>query len=140
MAPSVIRKISASDGTTESKPGFVGKLQRLSVSRTRSNQRNSEASTLTTKSPRNVVPHRRNHSGGSDRKHMEAEQAHERLAMEQAEYERNRESLQERRASIISQQQSTPGKKEWFDRGGNEDLFKDDDNRGDEKRGGPSNP
>jgi G protein-coupled receptor GPR1 len=67
-------------------------------------------------------PHKRTFSGGSDRRHMEAERAHERLALERADYEQNRKSLQERRASVISQQQAAPARKEWFDQGTQNDV------------------
>ncbi len=66
--------------------------------------------------------HSRTFSGGSDRRHLEAERAHERLALERAEYEANRKSLNERRASVLSTHlpSSTspakkPERKEWFD-------------------------
>lgn len=66
--------------------------------------------------------HQRTFSGGSDRRHREAELAHERLALERADYEANRRSLQERRASVISQQApASPGGKEWFDAKGKGD-------------------
>ena len=69
------------------------------------------------------IPHKRTYSGGSDRKYLEAERAHERLAMERAEYEANRRSLQERRASVISgEQKSVAERKDWFDR----DLIDDE--------------
>ena len=75
-----------------------------------------------------TVVHHRQFSGGSDRKVRAAEMAHERLAMERSEYERNRLSLQEARASVIeSLPSSTPTRKEWFDKDLQGDLFTDHD-------------
>ena len=57
---------------------------------------------------------------------MQAERAAERLALERADYERQHASLQERRASVISQlqpQQQQPGTKDWFDRRLSEELL-----------------
>jgi hypothetical protein len=54
------------------------------------------------------------------------------LALERAEYEQNRHSYQERRLSVISQQQAAPERKEWFDQT-ESDLFKDEDHDVDEK-------
>ncbi|KAK6429073.1 G protein-coupled receptor gpr1 [Oleoguttula sp. CCFEE 5521] len=56
-----------------------------------------------TDSARPSVGHKRTFSGGSDRKTKESEQAHERLALERADYEKQRPSLTERRVSVISQ-------------------------------------
>ena len=49
---------------------------------------------------------------------LEAERAHERLALERADYELHRRSLQETRSSGIGSQSSpsTPERKEWFDK------------------------
>lgn len=52
--------------------------------------------------------------GGSDRKLREAEQAHERLALERADFIKNRSSLNERRGSVMdSLHRATT--REWFD-------------------------
>lgn len=56
----------------------------------------------------------RNFSGGSDRKLREAELAHERLALERADFQRNRASLNERRTSVMTSLHA-PAAKEWFD-------------------------
>ena len=103
------------DEKSQSQTGILGTLRRWSVSLKGSSPRGSEVSTATPRPTRTVVTHKRTHSGGSDRKHLEAERAHERLALERAEYDLNRRSLQERRVSIISQPvQTTPGRKEWY--------------------------
>ncbi len=60
---------------------------------------------------------------------MEVDRAHARLALERAEYESNRHSIQERRQSVVSQQAAAPEKerKEWFDQQMDGDLFADQD-------------
>jgi G protein-coupled receptor GPR1 len=104
--------------------------------------------------PVRPVMHRRVYSGGSDRKRMEADRAHERLALERADYELNRRSLNERRGSMWSAgivavpplgHASAPGSptasrfgsgggegpdrgsKDWWDRQVDAELFADDD-------------
>nr|OQO30483.1 hypothetical protein B0A51_01712 [Rachicladosporium sp. CCFEE 5018] len=72
--------------------------------------RNGPALSKETASPsesaRPSIGHKRTFSGGSDRKAKESEQAHERLALERADYEKQGPSLTERRASVISQLQT----------------------------------
>ena len=121
--------------------GILASLKRWSLSLTNRSS-SSEPSTGTAAPPptanttaRPTQSHKRTFSGGSDRKHLEAERAHERLMMERADYEQNRRSLQERRASVISgrqqQQQKAEGDnekgREWFDRAGDEELFRDEE-------------
>lgn len=106
---------------TQSQAGLLGSVsfKRWSTSRKTSNQRTSTSSSR-------PVSHRRAASGGSDRHVMQAERAAERLALERADYERQHASLQERRASVISQlqpQQQQPGTKDWFDRRLSEELL-----------------
>ncbi|KAI7545230.1 hypothetical protein KC331_g6344 [Hortaea werneckii] len=145
-------------GTEEkssSRAGLLSSLKRWSISTSKGpSPRGSEASvppsstTMTTpgaeqQQPQERIPrpppprrpttsHRRAYSGGSDRRHLEAERAHERLAMERADLQQqqHRLSLQEesrRRASGISEpvsinltgSTSPPGKeerkREWWD-------------------------
>ncbi|KAI5363066.1 Putative G protein-coupled receptor GPR1 [Septoria linicola] len=114
----------ATEETSQS--GLIGSIKRWSMSITgqTSTHRPSNASMLGTQStPPRVKPrmHRRTRSGGSDRRVLQAEQAHERLARERADYEQHRRSLQDRRTSAVSahqqQQQATqPERKEWWDR------------------------
>lgn len=110
--------------------GFFGSLRKWSNFRKLSSPRGSDASVP--KSDRQVI-HKRAYSGGSDRKQLEAERAHERLALERADFELNRRSLQDTRQSVISQQPVAPEKerKEWFDQDG--DLFADVELDNDEK-------
>jgi G protein-coupled receptor GPR1 len=113
---------------------LLSSLRRWSLSRKRLTLRGSNASGG--KPVRPTMTHKRTYSGGSDRKEMEAERAHERLVLERAAYEQNRRSFQERRLGAISQQRTAPGKerKEWFDRQMGGDLFNDQDHDADEKR------
>lgn len=95
---------------------------------------NSQASSTTSGPPRLAAAHKRTFSGRSDRKVLEAESARERLALERADYELNRQSLQETRASVISAQSPpTPERKEWFDKALESDLFTEHDRDRDEK-------
>jgi G protein-coupled receptor GPR1 len=91
--------------------GLFAKLKDWTMRRKQPSSRGSDTSTAPAASssrPRpKVNPHMRTFSGGSDRRHLEVERAHERLALERAEYEQNRRSLQERRASVISGQQQS---------------------------------
>ncbi|GAB1743931.1 hypothetical protein NU219Hw_g976t1 [Hortaea werneckii] len=138
---------------SSSQAGLLGSLKRWSMSTSKGpSPRGSEASVpppstvLTTptaahQQPQERTPkpaphyrpttsHRRAYSGGSDRRHLEAERAHERLAMERADQQQqHRLSLQEesrRRTSGISEPTSvgfmgttSPGKeekkREWWD-------------------------
>ena len=124
-----------------SQTGLLASIKRWSLSLTGQSPRGSESSGTMAPPPSAVtsrpsVPHKRTFSGGSDRKHLEAERAHERLAMERAEYEQNRKSLQERRASVISAGKAQPGKrKDWFERSVDDDLFKDGAAEEAERRG-----
>lgn len=73
------------------------------------------------------IVHRRQHSGGSDRRQLEIQQAHERLALERTDWEHKKRDFQERRTSVVSMQQasSTAGSKqtkEWWDRPVDNDL------------------
>lgn len=87
--------------------------------------------------PKRSAPmHRRTHSGGGERRMMEAERAHERLQMERADYHAHRTSYNERRTSVISgnalqqeAQPSSPQRKEWWDRQGSIMDIDDDDSR-----------
>ena len=124
---------------SSSQTGLLASLKRWSLSLTGQSPRGSESSgagapPLSASTTRASVPHKRTYSGGSDRKHLEAERAHERLAMERAEYEQNRRSLQERRASVVSGK-SQRGGKDWFDRGLDDELFRDGVSAEDERRG-----
>ncbi|KAK3691808.1 G protein-coupled receptor gpr1 [Vermiconidia calcicola] len=96
---------------SESQAGLLGSLKRWSIVRKLSSPRGSDASAATAAvSARPTVPHKRTFSGGSDRRFLDAERAHERLALERAEYEQNRQSLQDKRSSVVSKD-----RKEWFD-------------------------
>ena len=101
-----------------SNTGLLASLKRWSMSLTGGSPRGSESSGTGQAMQRQSTSHKRNYSGGSDRKHMEADRAHERLMLERAEYEQNRRSLQERRQSALSEQKRQAGdaRKEWFDR------------------------
>ncbi|GAB1726587.1 hypothetical protein NU195Hw_g2512t1 [Hortaea werneckii] len=139
---------------SSSRAGLLSSLKRWSISTSKgASPRGSEASVpppstttpaaphpqeRTPKTPphrRPTTSHRRAYSGGSDRRHLEAERAHERLAMERADQQQQQQqqhrlSLQEegrRRASGISEptgenvtgMASSPGKeerkREWWD-------------------------
>lgn len=138
----------------DSKAGLLRTIKRWSLSILGKNPspRPSEASikppgTAPLPRTRTSAPpmHRRTRSGGSDRRVMQAEQAQERLALERADYERHRTSLQERRASVVSapkaegkEIQASPPlpsppptqRKEWWDRhmsvGGDGDEMHED--------------
>ncbi|KAI6880206.1 hypothetical protein KC360_g7405 [Hortaea werneckii] len=146
---------------SSSRAGLLSSLKRWSISTSKgASPRGSEASvpppsTTTTpalqpqdRTPKRVpqrrptTSHRRAYSGGSDRRHLEAERAHERLAMERADQQQQQQqhrlSLQEerrRRTSGVSEPASenvigtiSPGKgkeekkREWWDTH-HEDLF-----------------
>ncbi|KAI6820308.1 hypothetical protein KC327_g15494 [Hortaea werneckii] len=151
-APNSIQEPSGTEEKSSSRAGLLSSLKGWSISTSKGpSPRGSEASvpppsttTLpaaphsqdrTPKHPphrRPTTSHRRAYSGGSDRRHLEAERAHERLAMERADQQQqqHRLSLQEerrRRASGISEptgenfigSTSSPGKeerkREWWD-------------------------
>lgn len=108
-------------GMTEKSPsqaGLLSSLKRWSMSRKSSTS--PRASTSIRSGPkaspmRPSMGHKRTFSGGSDRRTREAELAYERLALERADFQRQRPSLNERRQSVISQmQQQSPGK-DWWD-------------------------
>ncbi|KAI6841092.1 hypothetical protein KC340_g10619 [Hortaea werneckii] len=149
----------ATEEKSSSRAGLLSSLKRWSISTSKGpSPRGSEASvppsstTMTTPGTqqqqqqqheriprppphrRPTTSHRRAYSGGSDRRHLEAERAHERLAMERADLQQQQQqqhrlSLQEesrRRASGISEpicinlsSTSPPGKeerkREWWD-------------------------
>ncbi|KAI7300691.1 hypothetical protein KC326_g9297 [Hortaea werneckii] len=149
---------------SSSRAGLLSSLKRWSISTSKGlSPRGSEASvpppstmtTLAAQQPQERTPrppphrrpttsHRRAYSGGSDRRHLEAERAHERLAMERADLQQQQQqqqhrlSLQEesrRRTSGASEPRSenfmgttssSPGKeerkREWWDMH-HEDLF-----------------
>lgn len=122
---------------SQSRARLLTSLKRWSLSIRTSSPRGSDvsgAATVAAAAPvvaqrvRPVV-HRRVRSGGSDRRHLEAERAHERLVAERADYERQRRSLQGRRSSVmevgIGSGSSPPReerRKEWWDREVEEDL------------------
>ena len=120
------------DPKSQSRAGLLSSLKRWSMSMKGQSPRGSDASVSTPvppPMPRPIV-HRRAHSGGSDRRYLEAERAHERLAAERKDYEQQRRSLQERRESYVSMQNAagnSPAKdrKEWWDQGGDAELFRD---------------
>lgn len=131
-----------------SQSGLLNSLKRFSLSVTGkgNSPRRSEISLKPSTAPGPTTPsrvrtapamHRRTHSGGSDRRILAAERAQERLEMERRDYQQNRRSLNERRTSVMSQQDQplpppTP-RKEWWDRhmsvGGDDDLHEDIDGR-----------
>ena len=128
MAPSFVPDEKEAEGSrSQSQAGLLASLKRWSLSRKSNSPRGSEAENAALPSPtRPSMPHKRTFSGGSDRKQLEAERAHERLALERAEYEQNRRSLQERRASVIDQQaRKTSERKEWFNDDTHEELLED---------------
>lgn len=106
--------------------GLVNSL-RSSVNRFSPAQRHSHASSENSTQSRSVVPQARSFSGGSDHQYLQSQMAHERLALERAEYERNQRSLNEARASVVSNSTApnSPGRREWFDRA-EDDLFRED--------------
>ncbi|KAI7554566.1 hypothetical protein KC331_g460 [Hortaea werneckii] len=160
--PNGRRDSLATEEKSSSRAGLLSSLKRWSISTSKGpSPRGSEASVpppSTTTTPavqqpqertprppphrRPTTSHRRAYSGGSDRRHLEAERAHERLAMERADLQKQQQqqhrlSLQEesrRRASRISEPRSenfmgttsSPGKeekkREWWDTH-HEDLF-----------------
>ncbi|RMY72025.1 hypothetical protein D0862_14521 [Hortaea werneckii] len=151
-APNGRQGSQVTEEKSNSRAGLLSSLKRWSISTSKGpSPRGSEASvpppSTTTlpaaplsqeripKTPphrRPTTSHRRAYSGGSDRRHLEAERAHERLAMERADkqQQQHRLSLQEerrRRASGISEPTGenfigsicSPGreerKREWWD-------------------------
>ncbi|KAI7278783.1 hypothetical protein KC345_g5753 [Hortaea werneckii] len=151
-APNGIQDPSGTEEKSSSRAGLLSSLKRWSISTSKGpSPRGSEASVpppstttpvaalhsqeRTPKHPphrRPTTSHRRAYSGGSDRRHLEAERAHERLAMERADQQQqqHRLSLQDdrrRRASGISDTTGenvtgaapSPGKeerkREWWD-------------------------
>ncbi|KAK6392927.1 hypothetical protein LTR65_003010 [Meristemomyces frigidus] len=120
--------------------GFGGSSSNKGASPRGSGSQVSTVTVSASHTPRPLVSaHKRTHSGGSDRKQAEVELAHQRLAMERADWERNRRSFQERRTSAVSmslqqqglqggveqQQQVSPERREWWDRRGSGELFRD---------------
>ena len=107
------------DEKRPSQAGVLNAVKRWSFTRTSSNSpRHSEVSASTAGGPPRARPlsHRRTHSGGSDRKHLEIERAHERLALERAEWQANARNLEQRRESMVGPQQpASPSRKEWWD-------------------------
>ena len=123
------------DENHHSQPGLVGAVKRWSGGRKRSSLLSSEVSGAAPGSGRLKLTHKRTHSGGSDRQHLETEQAYVRLAMEQAELQQNKRSFEHRRASWVSQQgqPQSPGRKDWFDKEVGGELFVDNDQEAREK-------
>ncbi|EMC91971.1 hypothetical protein BAUCODRAFT_28182 [Baudoinia panamericana UAMH 10762] len=106
-------------GPAQSQTGLIGAIKRFSLSFTyspRSLEASNASAAPSSAGPPGSIVHRRTRSGGSDRKQMEIEHAHRRLALERKDYEAQRRSLNERRASVISMQQSAEGGKEWWER------------------------
>ncbi|WPH04390.1 Hypothetical protein R9X50_00728100 [Acrodontium crateriforme] len=144
------RHISGSDGTVEGsfqfwrfcrREGWIER--RMSRARPLSNgslndseaERGSDinlvdrSSQQTTKPPRehrrmsrlNVIPHRRTHSSGTDRRIVELERARERLALERKDWAVKQQSLLAKKESALSAHTAAPSatiappKKEWWD-------------------------
>lgn len=120
----ISRAVSALPEENEQEAPKISRQPRLWVSlhssifRKSPSPSNSQKSSTYSAPPRLNEWHKRAFSGGSDRKVLEAERAHERLALERADYELHRRSLQETRSSVIGSQSSpsTPERKEWFDK------------------------
>ncbi len=128
-APSNVPDLDGSrDEKNASQTGLLARIRRW-VGRGRQGSKQSsegEGEEGATTLGRPKIAHKRQYSGGSDRRHLEAERAAERLAMERAEYEANRRSLNERRTSVVSQSQKPPaGRKDWFDTRVEDDLAED---------------
>ncbi|KAK5110690.1 hypothetical protein LTR85_000751 [Meristemomyces frigidus] len=138
----------AEDERAQSQAGLLASLKKWSISLKGSSPRPSGTTSQVSVTPssahlRPAVTHKRQHSGGSDRKQAEVDLAHQRLAMERADWERNRRKFQERRTSAVSmnlaqqageQQVASPERKEWWDRRSSTDLFRDPVGEG--KKGG----
>lgn len=139
-------RLAEDEKRNSSQSGLLNSLKRFSMSLSgkSSPPRRSEITLKSSAPPttpsrvRTAPPpmHRRTHSGGSDRRILAAERAQERLEMERRDFQQHRRSLNERRASVMSQQeqQQTPAtpRKEWWDRHmsiGEDDLHEDDDDR-----------
>ena len=132
---------------TPSQAGMLNPFKRWSMSYKHSSPRGSEGSAGEPGIARPKTAHRRAYSGGSDRKALEADRAHERLALEREDYERNRRNLQVRQASVMSQHASEGkgsrkesrrgSRKEWFDQNAKGELFADHALDANEKQAGP---
>jgi G protein-coupled receptor GPR1 len=112
---------------SSSQAGLLGALKRWSMSRHGSSFRGSEASapaSPATARPSTSMEHRRTRSKGSDRKKLEVERAHQRLALERADWEVKRKSFEARKEGALSaaggQVQAMDAAslvgKEWWDR------------------------
>jgi len=109
-------------GMSEKSPsqaGLLSSLKRWSMSRKSSTSPRASASIRPAPKSGPLRPgfgHKRTFSGGSDRRTREAEAAYERLALERADFQRQRPSLNERRQSVISQVQTQRSPtKDWWD-------------------------
>ncbi|KAK5745976.1 G protein-coupled receptor gpr1 [Elasticomyces elasticus] len=97
----------------ESQTGFLNVMKRWSMVR---NDSNSPSASMSGPPRTRPLSHRRTHSGGSDRKHLEIEHAHERLALERAEWQANARNLEQRRESLAPVPLSpATARKEWWD-------------------------
>ena len=112
---------------SSSNAGMLGALKRWSMSRHGSSFRGSETSapaSPATARPSTSTEHRRTWSKGSDRKKLEVERAHQRLALERADWEVKRKSFEARKEGALSaaggQVQAMDAAslvgKEWWDR------------------------
>ena len=60
--------------------------------------------------------HRRTHSGGSDRKRRETQMAHDRLALERADWQANRQNLEKRKRVAADAGEGHTRERQWWDR------------------------
>ncbi|KAK0934993.1 G protein-coupled receptor gpr1 [Friedmanniomyces endolithicus] len=108
-------------GDTEkssSQAGLLGAVKRWSQRRTDSDsmRQTQSAASLDGSSRVRPLSHRRTLSGGSDRKHLEIEHAHQRLALERAEWQANARNLEQKREEVAGLPAvPSPTRKEWWD-------------------------
>ncbi|KAK0257033.1 G protein-coupled receptor gpr1 [Friedmanniomyces endolithicus] len=101
-----------------SQAGLLNVVKRWSQRRTDSNstRQTQSAGSVDGSSRARPLSHRRTQSGGSDRKHLEFEHAHQRLALERAEWQANARNLEQRREGLDGLPQvPSPTRKEWWD-------------------------
>ncbi|KAK0825993.1 G protein-coupled receptor gpr1 [Friedmanniomyces endolithicus] len=101
-----------------SQAGLLNVVKRWSQRRTDSNstRQTQSAGSVDGSARARPLSHRRTQSGGSDRKHLEFEHAHQRLALERAEWQANARNLEQRREGLDGLPQvPSPTRKEWWD-------------------------
>jgi len=103
---------------SSSQAGLLNVVKRWSQRRTDSNstRQTHSAGSVDGSSRARPLSHRRTQSGGSDRKHLEIEHAHQRLALERAEWQADARNLEQRQEGLDGLPQvPSPTRKEWWD-------------------------